>query len=156
MSTEQIPDKALNDYDEALAAIRVSDFRQAIASGRMALRKAQQAEPRPRFFICRCQCLLSNVLGRLGEYNEAGELAQEAIFVCSLLPMDEDVFDVWAKSVIYRSAALCGLGDHLSAIAALKAGKRQVRGFPGMTALADRVFDDQLSLLRQRFGILEE
>lgn len=156
MSTEQIPQPALNAYDEALAAIRASDFPEAIALGRKALSEAQQSEPRPRFFICRCQCLLSNVLGRLGEYKEAGELAQEAIFVCSLLPMDEEVFDVWAKSVIYRSAALCGLGDHLSAIASLKAGKRQVSGFPGMTSLADRVFDDQLSLLRQRFGISEE
>lgn len=156
MSLEEIPQKALTAYDDALEAIRRSDLPGAVDLGQAALRTAQETEPRPRFFITRCQCLLSNVLGRLGRYKEAGEYAQEAIFVCSLLPMDEEVFDVWAKSVIYRSAALCGLGDHLSAIESLKSGKHQVRGFPGMTALADRVFDDQLSLLRQRFGIDEE
>ncbi len=156
MSSESIPPTALAAYEDALAAIRLSDFPRAGELGQRALSEAQQAEPRPRFFICRCQCLLANVLGRRGEFKEAGELAQEAIFVCSLLPMNEEVFDVWAKSIIYRSAALCGLGDHMSAIASLKSGKKQVSGFPGMTALTERVFDDQLNLLKQRFGVLED
>lgn len=156
MTSEDIPKIAKESYDEALESIRLSDFEGAIALGRKALKAANEHQPTPRFFVCRCQCLLSNVLGRLGHYQEAGEMAQEAIFVCSLLPMDELVFDVWAKSVIYRSAALCGMGDHVSAIEALKSGKEQVSGFPGMSALADRVFDDQLNLLRQRFGVLED
>ncbi|MBZ0166318.1 MAG: hypothetical protein K8I00_05875 [Candidatus Omnitrophica bacterium] len=153
MHSEKIPENMSNEYDLALQALNQDDLGAAIAHGRAALAAAEQAEATPRFFICRCRCLLANTLGRIGQYREAGEQAQEAIFTCSLLPMDEQVFDVWAKSIIYRSAALCGLGDHLSAIAALQAGKRQISGFPGVTALAARVFDDQISLLKQRFGV---
>lgn len=153
MHSEIVPETISSVYDQALQALTMDDLRAAITFGRAALAAAEQTDKPPRFFICRCQCLLANTLGRVGEYREAGERAQEAIFTCSLLPMDEEVFDVWAKSIIYRSAALCGLGDHLSAIAALQGGKRQISGFPGVTALASRVFDDQISLLKQRFGV---
>lgn len=154
MSSEHISPFAKNEYQEALTALSANGLESALHHGQAALADAQETDPRPRLFICRCQCLLANALGRTGAYQKSGEFAQEAIFVCSLLPMTEEVFDVWAKSIIYRSAALCGLGDHISAMEALRAGKHQVKDFPGMTALGQRVFDDQINLLEQRFGAL--
>ena len=128
----------------------------AVKSAKKAIELAENENGSPSLFLCRCKILLANVLGLDQKFDEAENYANEARSFCMLLPMNEEVFDVWAKAVIYRSGALVGAGNHHAAIVSLETAKQQIAGFPGMTGKGMGIFDDQIAQLKTKFDYTPE
>ncbi len=127
-------------------------LRNAINYAKQAVEIAEKQSGRPSLFTSQCKCFLASVLGLAQDFDEAEKYANEAKFYCSLIPMNEDVFEIWAKAAIYLSGALCGKGDHVAAIDSLETAKSQISGFQGVSPEGKSIFDSHISQLKRRFG----
>jgi hypothetical protein len=123
----------------------------AIFGAREAIRLAIEASgSRPTLFLSKCKFLLSQAVGLEGDYVESEDLAKEVELYCSIVPMNEKIFSLWANAIICRSAALDGLGKHREALSFIQGAKNQISSFPGVTEKGKHVFDQVVEALRRK------